>query len=274
VTGRLRRPARPGLIASGTRRIWTWTSPRSGRATRIAVPVLTGVAAIVAAVRIAEVLLIPGYLGAAVGTDIRWYLAAAQRWLAGGGWYEPAQLAGPYDLAVTGVLYPPSALALFVPFTVLPLVLWWAIPLAVTGAMVVRNRPTALGWAVIAVCLAFPMSLTHLLNGNPVMWAAMLVALGTRWGWPAAVIAPLKPSLFLFAMVGVHRRSWWFGVAAIAAVNVALLPLWLDYLTALRNAAGPQASVLYSLKDVPLLSIPLVAWATRSGRGASGASHA
>ena len=44
------------------------------------------------------------------------------------------QLAGPYDVTLmTDVLYPPSALLLFVPFSILPIVLWWVVPIAITG---------------------------------------------------------------------------------------------------------------------------------------------
>lgn len=227
----------------------------------VAVRILFGVAAVVGLVTVASLLVVPGYLQAAAGTDVIWYLDHAREWLASGTWYSAEQLAGPYDLTPTGVLYPPTALALFVPFTVLPLVLWWAIPITVTAAIVWWHRPSRLGWAVIAACLAFPMSITHLLNGNPVMWVAMLLALSTRWGWVSALVLPLKPSLAPLALVGARDRRWWAVVVGLALVNLAILPAWIDYLTAMRNAGIPP---WYSLKDVPLACVGLVAaWTAR-----------
>ena len=76
------------------------------------------------------VLLVPRPLEQPFGVDFLLYRDAAARWLAGGPYFEPYQLAGPYPITAGDVLYPPVALWLFVPFTVLPAVLWWAIPIA------------------------------------------------------------------------------------------------------------------------------------------------
>src|SRR5690348_5487772 len=73
----------------------------------------------------------------ALGGDMNLYLDAARHWLGGGSFYLDRQLAGPYEITGGDVLYPPVALALFVPFTVLPAVLWFAIPLAIVGWTVV-----------------------------------------------------------------------------------------------------------------------------------------
>ncbi len=64
-----------------------------------------------------------------LGVDYRLHMEAAQRWMDGGSFYQPWQLAAPYPTIGAGeILYPPIALALFVPFTFLPWVLWWAVP--------------------------------------------------------------------------------------------------------------------------------------------------
>ena len=236
----------------------------SSRLRRDALVVIAGASAIVAAFRIGEMLLIPDYLTSVIGTDLRWYLEQTQRWQHDGSWYLPFQLTGPYDLT-QGVLYPPSALVLFLPFTILPAFMWWLIPVGVTTAIVISLRPAAWGLALIGACLAFPMSITHLVNGNPVMWITMLVALGTRWPWVGALIAATKPSLAPFALLGIRSRAWWLVVAAMTAANLLILPFWLDYLRALSNLSGSQASILYSVKDVPLVIIPLVAAAATAG---------
>ena len=53
-------------------------------------------------------------------TDFDLYMAATRSWLSGLGFYHPYQLSGPYEITPGDILYPPVALLLFVPFTVLP----------------------------------------------------------------------------------------------------------------------------------------------------------
>jgi hypothetical protein len=43
-------------------------------------------------------------------------------------------------------------------------------------------------------------------------------------------------------------------------IGLLLAPLWIDYLAVLLNARGPLASPLYSVGDVPLLLVPVIAW--------------
>jgi hypothetical protein len=45
------------------------------------------------------------------GSDREIYVGAAQRWLGGGPYFYPEQLAGRYELATGHVLYPPPALS-------------------------------------------------------------------------------------------------------------------------------------------------------------------
>ena len=62
----------------------------------------------------------------AIGADPVFFRDIAQRWLDTGEFYTQRQLSGPYTtVTLQDNLYPPSALYLFVPFTVLPHVLWW-----------------------------------------------------------------------------------------------------------------------------------------------------
>jgi hypothetical protein len=40
---------------------------------------------------------------------------------------------------------------------------------------------------------------------------------------------------------------------------LAFLPLWRDWIVTISNARGPDATPLYSIHDLPLLAIPLIA---------------
>jgi hypothetical protein len=236
------------------------------RAARIA-PL--AIAAILLGLLVAEVLLsamTPATRGA-VGFDYGTYVDAARRWLAGGSFYQPYQLAGPYTIWNQEILYPPTALLLFVPFTFLPAVLWWALPLGVVGVVVAAHRPSARGWVVITALLvlpapfqvATPWSIALVVLGNPGMWAVAAVAAGTRWAWPGALVV-LKPSLFPFALVGIRTRGWWIALGLMVALSVILAPLWAQYATVLTNAHGSRAGLLYSLSDIPVMLVPVVAW--------------
>ena len=94
------------------------------------------------------------------------------------------------------------------------------------------------------------------------------IAAGTRWSWPGALVL-LKPSLLPFAVIGIRTRGWWLAVAAMTSVSVLLLPLLGQYVTVLLNARGPRAGLLYSITDLPLMLIPVVAWLSGRRRGAS-----
>lgn len=211
------------------------------------------------------------------GYDYRTYMDAARDWLAGDGFYEAYQLAGPYPVVATEILYPPPILLLLVPFTVLPAATWWAVPLGIIGAVVWSLRPSRWGWVAVLACVVLPfpkgMSMTQdiVFNGNPGMWIAAAVALALRF--PAA--GPwvlLKPTLAPLALVGIRHRSWWVGLGAFVVACVAFLPMWPDYLTVLRNAQTAGPSVLYSIANVPLVAIPLVAWVSRAAAGRSPAT--
>ena len=163
------------------------------------------------------VLLVPRPLEQPFGVDFCLYRDAAARWLAGGPYFEPYQLAGPYPITAGDVLYPPVALWLFVPFTVLPALLWWAIPIAVTAWAIWRLRPEPAWWPLIALCVAWPTTLLKTWTGNPVIWSVAAMALGVVYWWPSVFVL-LKPSLFPFALFGANRRSWWLALAVFVAM--------------------------------------------------------
>jgi hypothetical protein len=192
-----------------------------------------------------------------IGVDYRLYMDATRSWLAGTGFYLPEQLAGRYEIVHGVVLYPPTTLLFLLPFTGLPALLWWAIPVAVVTGMVLWHRPAPWAWLAIAACLWLPITGVRLLHGNPGIWITMAVALGTRLAWPSVFVL-LKFTLAPFALIGIRRRSWWVALAGLAAASLAFLPMWGDYITVIRNGSG--GGVLYSLSEVPMVAIPVIAW--------------
>jgi hypothetical protein len=200
------------------------------------------------------------------GKDVALYREAAARWLAGGSFYDPRQLAGPYEVAHGDILYPPVSLWLFAPAAILPdlpaLALWWGIPIAVTAWAVRRADPRPLVWPLIALCLAWPTTPLKVWTGNPVIWsmAAMALAIVWRGGAPFAL---LKPSLFPFALFGIAQRSWLIGLAMFVALSIPFGALWVDWVATVLNTRG--GGLLYSALEAPMLALPLVAWAGRRG---------
>ena len=196
-----------------------------------------------------------------IGIDYRIYTDAAARWLAGGSFYPTYQLAGPYDLVPPAVLYPPTIMPLLLPFLVLPALLWWLIPISLTVVCLVRLRPAPWSWPLILGGLAFGQA--TLIHGTPTLWILAAVAVATQRGGAGALVL-VKPSVAPFALIGIQSRSWWMVAAALTGMGLLMLPMWLDWLTVLRNATGPHATLLYSLQDVPILAIPV--WARLARR--------
>jgi hypothetical protein len=210
------------------------------------------------------VLAIPDPLEQPLGVDVALYREAAARWFAGGSFYEPRQLAGPYDVAHGDILYPPVGLWLFVPIALLPalpaLALWWGVPAFATTWAVRRLRPRPLVWPLIALCLAWPTTPLKIWTGNPVIWSVAAMAIATAWRG-AAPFSLLKPSLFPFALFGIRQRSWWVGLAIFIALCLPLGSLWLDWVASVVNSRG--GGLLYSALEAPMVALPLVAWLGR-----------
>lgn len=192
--------------------------------------------------------------------DYNLYMDATRRWLASGSFYEPYQLVGTYPITVGAILYPPMALILFVPFTMLPAILWWLIPLAITVWAVIRLRPAFWTWPFLALCLAWPPTLVKLVGGNPVLWAVAALALGVIYRGPSVLVL-IKPSLFPFALFGVWSRMWWVTLGTLIAVSLPFGVMWLDWLRTVVNSQG--GGLTYSIQEVPMLALPLIAWTGR-----------
>ena len=194
-----------------------------------------------------------------IGLDYNTYIDATARWLSGGVFYQPYQLAGPYEVAVHEILYPPNALIFFAPFTVLPAVFWWAIPTSILGWCMWSWRPTFTTSSILLPFVLWPWTLMLYAYGNPSIWITAGIAAGLQWRWPLALIA-LKPQFAPVALIGARSRSWWIVAAILAAASLAMLPMWFDYETVLRNARWDLISPFYWLNNVPMLLVPLIAW--------------
>lgn len=210
---------------------------------------------------VAFVAIVPHPLDQPLGVDFTLYRDVAARWLAGGPYLEPHQLAGPYTIEAGDILYPPVGLWLFVPFVALPAALWWALPIGATGWAMWRLQPKPLVWPLIALCIAWPTTLLKTWTGNPVIWTVAALALATIYRWPAAFVF-LKTSLFPFAFFGANRRSWWVALGVLVLMSVPFGALWVDWIASVVNSRG--GGPLYSSLEIPMLLIPLVAWVGRT----------
>jgi len=237
--------------------------------------VAVALSAAVFAIPIVFVLLVPHPLEQPLGVDYDLYRDVTTRWLSGGSFYEPYQLAGPYDIRAGDVLYPPVALWLLAPFalaggvapwSLLAALAWWLIPLGAVATAVAALRPRPLVWPVIALCLANPTTLLKIWTGNPVIWSMAAMALAvvgsSRFAAPFVL---LKPSLAPFALFGIRRRSWWLGAAVLLALSVPFGSLWADWVASVVNSRG--GGPLYSSLEAPMLCLPLAAWVGRRRGG-------
>ena len=191
-----------------------------------------------------------------VGSDLVGYTDGARRFIDTGSPYTAEQLAGPWQLDIRSFIHPPIALGLFIPFLVLPALLWWAIPAAILGWALWRLRPAPWTWPVMLLLLCWPRSLGSIIAGNTDIWIMAFVAAAAVLRWPAAFIV-IKPSFAPLLLIGVRRRSWWLTMAVLGVISLLMLPLWFEWVTVLRNASPDP---LYSIFNLPLVSIGLVAW--------------
>jgi hypothetical protein len=200
--------------------------------------------------------------GADWGADLRGYVEASRSWVAGHGFYLQRQLHGPYPIELGDVLYPPTALYLFIPFLVLPYQLWWVLAVGLLSYVIWSWRPALWAVASILVCLAFPDQPVLYFRGAPVIVFAALVAAALRWKWPGALIL-LKPSILPFALIGIRTRGWRITAGILLVLTLPVILLIPDWLRAVLDARGPDGW-LYSVKDLPLLMVPVIAYLGRT----------
>jgi hypothetical protein len=247
------------------------SASRSGALSRWSRPFAVSIT--VAVITLAAVELAFGIYGppnwrAAIGNDLRLYAEQVQIALAGGPWYHDRQLHGPYAIEWGDILYPPVTILFFAPWVMAPFAAWLAIPLGVTGFFISRWRPGPWAWVLIALCILWPSTLLKAISGNPSLWVMMLVALGLRYGWPAALIL-LKPSFLPFALIGVRSKPWWIAAAGLGVFSLFFLAPTIQYPQVILDARSPEG-LGYSLADVPMVLIPAIAWFWRTRTKAEG----
>ncbi len=195
------------------------------------------------------------------GEDLRLWVVFGHRWLDTGSLFTPAQLSGPTSGAVTAdlvhapSLYPAAAGPLFAVAAMLPAplaLLWWLVPLGLTGWVVWHLRPAPWTWPIMAACLAWPE--WSIWAGGTSMWVMAATAAGLVWRWPSALIL-LKPTFAPLAFIGVRDRRWWIAAAVITLITFA--GPWSDYLVAARNIT--DVDWRHNLAEIPMILIPIVA---------------
>ncbi len=194
--------------------------------------------------------------------DIGHYLDATRRWLETGTPYLAHEVAADFEYSPLTYLHPPIALLLFAPFLILPVQLFWILPIALLVAFVAWCRPAAWAWPLIGAALLWHQTAVALVAGNSDLWVAAFIAAGLWLGWPFALVI-IKPSLGFFALLGVRSRSWWIAVAMLGGLSLLFGRLWLDWLQVVTHAPG---GLLYSLVSLPLMLLPIVAWLARDPR--------
>jgi hypothetical protein len=200
-----------------------------------------------------------------IGMDFRFYRDVGLRWLASGQLYMPRQLQAPYGVALmSDVLYPPPIIILFAVLAALPVpmavALWWLIPIVLVSVALNRWRPRVSGVAICLTLLLWPRAIGAWIFGNSDIWIMAVVIGGLIWGWPGAAIL-LKPTFIPAAVLFVCDRRFWLGAIFVVVVSVPMLGLWSDYITAMANL---RIQPDYQLGSLPLLLVPIVAWAART----------
>ncbi|HEY6569357.1 MAG TPA: hypothetical protein VIZ22_03660 [Candidatus Limnocylindrales bacterium] len=235
---------------------------RTSPSMRLAGVAVIGLALALTVLQVAGLLVNPEALARLVALDFTMYLDHTERALAGGSFYLDRQLHGHYPILTGDSYYPPTTMLLFAPFLVLPALLWWILPLGIIAAVVVYWRPSLWGLVAIAGCVWWWRSVQIVVLGNPSMWVAAAVAAGTVIRWPLALVI-LKPTLLPVAALGSDRRSFWLALGIIAMVSVPFGRQWVDYAHAALDSSVQWS---YSLNDVPIVLIGVIAWLASTRR--------
>jgi hypothetical protein len=199
-----------------------------------------------------------------IGYDAHLFAMFGQRFVETGEAYFPVQFGAPYLVQGTVNVYPPLALYLFVPLAYVPLILWWAIPIAVFAWHLARYRPKPWAWPVLALMLAYPPTVSGLIYGSSTMWSAAFLCIAFRYPLAAALIA-FKPVDILVWPLFVRRKAFWIGLAIMALAALPFGELWFDWFAAITNTVG--SSPLRNITGWPLLLLPVVAWFRPAARG-------
>lgn len=245
----------------------TWPQVRDERRRRLIRTVLIGSTVAIAILAVIELLY--GIFGPpnwqlAIGDDLAYYANLARKLFGGGGWYPDRQLHGPWTIILwtDEVLYPPAAAWVFAPFMFLPVAALLAIALGLFVWLLREWRPAMWTWPLIALCFLWPMTLLKGISGTSSLFVTIALALGLRFRGPAVAIL-LKPSFLPFALVGIRSRGWWVGLGILVLLSLPWLYETLIYPKVMLDSRNPDGA-LYSLVDLPMILIPVIAWLGRT----------
>jgi hypothetical protein len=185
-------------------------------------------------------------------------MGIARNWLANGSYFLPDQLAGPHQWQAGDVLYPPVALWLFVPFSYLPMIAWFAFPFAVIIAAFKKLRPPAWALAIIVILLLYPPALIEITSGNTLIWLMAIEFAALTWHTPIS-LGLFKPSLFPFLLFGIHTKRWWAAAGLLALLSLPFLQLNFTWAQVILNTQG-RSGMLYNIDEFVYLAIPYLAW--------------
>jgi hypothetical protein len=117
----------------------------------------------------------------------------------------------------------------------------------------------------------WPETHVKVISANPGLLVMAALALAALYRWPA-VVAVVKPTLALFSLVGVKSRGWWVGLMVLGLASLPFLALTLAYPAVALNAQSPRP--FYSVWDLPLVALPLIAWAGARDHGPTASAAA
>jgi hypothetical protein len=236
--------------------------PARIRLERVAILTVMGLAIVATTAQLVAGFALLNWGGTDWGGDFRGYVDATRSWLDGDGFYLPRQLQGPYTTELGDVLYPPTVLLLLIPFLVLPAPIWWVLAIGLPVSLIWSWRPRPWAVALILVCLAFPNMAIVYLRGAPVIVITAVIAAALRWKWPGALLL-IKPSILPFALIGIRTRGWWLAAGLLVVLTLPVLSLIPSWVQATLDSRG-NGGLLYSLKDLPLMMVPVFAWLGRT----------
>ena len=137
-------------------------------------------------------------------------------------------------------------------------------PGSITATMLLAGRAGS-DWraltGLMAIVAAVPLLFLPYIAGTPTIWIIAFLALGTRWPAAAALIL-VKPTLLPFALIGIREWRFWVVCGALGLVSIAMVSMTLDWIRAVTNLTGEKAGVLYSIENLPLVAVVLIAWLT------------
>lgn len=224
---------------------------------------LTAVTVALAAVELVYGLFGPPNWRAAVGNDLKFYADISARLFNRGYWFEERELHGPFQMDfMRDVLYPPAAAWVFLPFNVIQLGGLLLIVVGTSFWLLHQWRPAPWTWPILALCLAWPLTLLKGLAGTSSLLVMTGLGLALRYGWPGAFIL-LKPSFLPLGLLGIWTRGWWIAVAVFLVASLPFISDTLRYPEVLMNMRNPRG-FLYSLEDLPMILMPVIAWLGRT----------